>query len=242
MVELLFNFLESERDSNWKCHIECFKAMLPYDRIFDHNKYFKWGLVYLVDMLRLPNHAPDVYREFLDGNHMASRFNTVSTDMALEQTLNRESKVKGGIIGITHDNTSVEKWTMTSHLRSAVVENLKLLSGVSQDNGIHKELLLISIDKSETRVASVIEALGKVSDPFAFSEWSINKETRPLIKGTVLSLESAKRLLNAATEGEEMLHKMIKNPEKFLDPIKKSKVATFATTKKSVKSRPVPNV
>ena len=65
MVALLLNFIEAERDSNWNCHIECFKTMLPYDRIFDDKKYFQWVL--------LPQYAPEVDLAFLDGKHVVSR-------------------------------------------------------------------------------------------------------------------------------------------------------------------------
>ena len=52
MVLLLFDFIEAEREANWDIHLECFKQMLPYDRAFDQAKYFKWGLIYVIDMLR----------------------------------------------------------------------------------------------------------------------------------------------------------------------------------------------
>ena len=76
-------------------------------------------------MLRLPKQAPAVYQEFLNGNHTVSRkrvatqFNAVSTDTALEQSLNRESKVKSGIIGNTQDDMTVKKLTLTCHIRTA---------------------------------------------------------------------------------------------------------------------------
>ena len=78
--------------------------------------------------------------------------------------------MKGGIIGITHDSDSVEKWTITSHLRSAVVENLKEMAGITQDNSTHKELLVSRIDKSEKQVTAVIDAIKAVSNPFDFME------------------------------------------------------------------------
>ena len=99
MVLLLFDFIEAEREANWGIHLECFKQMLPYDRAFNHAKYFKWGLIYVIDMLRLPQEAPEVYTACKEGNHSVSRsktvskFNRVSTDMALEQGLNRDSKI-----------------------------------------------------------------------------------------------------------------------------------------------------
>ena len=63
--------------------------------------------------------------------------------MALDQGLNRDSKMKGGIIGVSHDENAVEKWTITAHrhnenavekwtitahLRAAVTSNSKVMS------------------------------------------------------------------------------------------------------------------
>ena len=101
MVLLLLDFLAAERDSDWKIHLETFQEMIYYDRAFDHYKYFSWGLVYLCDMAELPTKHPALYESFVNGQHTVSRsksnssFNCVSTDMALEQSLNRDSKAKG---------------------------------------------------------------------------------------------------------------------------------------------------
>ena len=73
MIHLLLDFIESERDSIWQTHIEMFSSMLPYYRSFNHNKYFKWGLVYFTDMIRLKDKNPDVFNEFLNANHVVSR-------------------------------------------------------------------------------------------------------------------------------------------------------------------------
>ena len=69
--------------------------MLPYYRSFDHNRNFKWGLVYFIDMIQLKDKNPDVFNEFSNGNHVvlrtkcSSKFNKVSTDIALEQGMKR---------------------------------------------------------------------------------------------------------------------------------------------------------
>ena len=54
-------------------------------------------------MIRLKDKNPDVFKEFSNDYHVVSRakcsskFNTVSTDMALEQSMNRDSKTKGNL-------------------------------------------------------------------------------------------------------------------------------------------------
>ena len=66
----------------------------------------------------------EVYEHFQNGKHSISRatvpsyFNAVATDMALEQSFNIYSKGKGGIIGLAQDESAVEKWTMTSHVKA----------------------------------------------------------------------------------------------------------------------------
>lgn len=100
MIYLLLDFIAAEREPNWNVHLETFTEMLKYDRAYDHYKYFKWGAVYLIDMHNLPSKHPELYQNFLGGYHTVSRskkessFNHVSTDMALEQSMNKTPKQK----------------------------------------------------------------------------------------------------------------------------------------------------
>ena len=219
--------------------------MLPYNRIFDHNKYFLWGIVYLTDMIKLPEHAPSVYHQFLLGNHTVSRskkpskFNAVSTDMALEQSLNRESKVKGGLIGVTHRESTVEKWTLTAHLRSAVFANLKNMCGANDDNLENKDTLQCSIKKSKRHTNQILDIFNKVN-PFDIATSADTIE--PLINilnGAVPSTQTAEQLLGAFNRGEEMVKEFVEkiedNPESFWDPIKRVNLPTFDVIRKSVK-------
>ena len=100
-VFLLLEFLAAERDSKCIQHIEAFQQMICYDAAFDNYKYFKWGIVYLLDMNNLSSTRPDLYEMFLCGYHTVPRkktkssFNCVSTDVALEQSFKKDTKTKG---------------------------------------------------------------------------------------------------------------------------------------------------
>ena len=54
-------------------------------------------------MIQLKDKNPDIFNEFSNGNHVvlrtkfSSKFNKVSTDIALEQGMNRDSKTKGNL-------------------------------------------------------------------------------------------------------------------------------------------------
>ena len=78
--------------------------MVPHFFGMDRPNYARWLPVYIMDMRQLATKHPQVHQEFANGYHAVSRsgkpFAQVWTDMALEQTINADSKLKGGIIGI----------------------------------------------------------------------------------------------------------------------------------------------
>ena len=93
--------------------------------------YSRWLPVYIADMNSLPETHPIVYEEFMNGNHAVSRskqaFAQVWTELALEQSINLDSKSKGGVIGISKKPGALERWFLTSHERTAITTALKKL-------------------------------------------------------------------------------------------------------------------
>ena len=70
--------------------------MLPYTVSSAHSKYMSCLPIYLDEMKNLSESVPNVYQAFLSGEfsvHVAEgRFNGIWTDLALEQTYNKEGK------------------------------------------------------------------------------------------------------------------------------------------------------
>ena len=146
MVHILLNYVRSERDGIWYLHLSLVAQMLPYFFAFDRINYSRWISVYLADMRLLPQTAPAVHNEFVKGHHPVkrtpnSKFNQVWTDMGIEQTINRESKTKGGIIGFSPKEGAVDRWYLTAHERSAITSATKEMSGVQEagSSSSHKE-------------------------------------------------------------------------------------------------------
>ena len=61
-----------------------------------------------------------------------NNFSAVPTDQALEQSLNKDSKTAGGIIGSSNNVESRSKWFMTSHIRAQMLSTAHEMCG--QDN------------------------------------------------------------------------------------------------------------
>ena len=75
-------------------------------------------------MENLENDPPAVYQEFLAGNFSVqwsnNTFCSVWTDMAPEQSLNRDVKNTGGLKGITQENAARDRWLLMLHARSVI--------------------------------------------------------------------------------------------------------------------------
>ena len=69
------------------------------------------------------------YQQFVNGNHAVSHskqpFAQVWTDMALEQSINADSKPQGGIIGITKSPAAFGRWFLACHERALITTTLK---------------------------------------------------------------------------------------------------------------------
>ena len=129
MVNLLLHFLQAERMGDWKLRLSAVAAMTPYFVAMDQHNYARWLPAYLPDMHQIESMHPRVYVEFMRGNHVVCRssnpFSQVSTDMALEQSINADSKAKGGIVRISMTPAALRGWFLTSHERAAITSSLK---------------------------------------------------------------------------------------------------------------------
>ena len=105
-------------------HLAATKEMTPHFFSMERVNYSKWLPIYLADMNQLPITAPEVHEEFCKSSHAVNRstnpFSQVWTDMALEQSINLDSKSSGGIIGITQKPDALTRWFLTSHERAAI--------------------------------------------------------------------------------------------------------------------------
>ena len=136
MVEILLDLIRAEREGNWNLHLEGFAAMLPWLTIYDHTNYAKWGPVYLAEMKNLENTAPEVYAEFMNGNFVVKRskrrFNQVPADQATEW-INKTCKMQNGIIGITRNDQTRDKFCVTWSEQSQISEDTRHLFGLEDD-------------------------------------------------------------------------------------------------------------
>ena len=101
MIGILQQFIRAERTGDWIGHLNAIRKMLPFFAASGHYQYLKSAYVYLQKMMRLEHEHPDVYQQFIQGNHTVRRtdryWGGLSTDLIIEQVLMRSLKTTGGL-------------------------------------------------------------------------------------------------------------------------------------------------
>ena len=113
-------------------------------------------------MQLLKETAPDLYCEFQNGKHVVTRsshssFNSVWSDLGLEQSVVKETKSRqGGIIGFSRVQEATIKWYLTVHERSGILRNFKAMCGLSkeEDQG-HRDLKKANTKKDESEIRQI---------------------------------------------------------------------------------------
>ena len=163
-----------------------------------------------MDIRHLQEKALNVYNDFLRGNHTVSRsmsqsFNPVWTDMALEQSINLDSKTKGGIpiIGITQRPSALQKWFLTAHKRIATTTATKRMIDLDESTrSTHKGSSTVRVQRDKNDIKKVIHALKTVmSDLFYEDAYSEDVPLTRLATGVVMPEEISEQLIDAKCLG-----------------------------------------
>jgi len=187
--------------------------MVPYFFTHDRQNYARWLPVYLADMGQLEQKHPEVYQRFIEGEHAISRssqpFAKVWTDMALEQSINLDSKSKGGIVGISLKADALQRWFLTSHERAAITTAVKQMCGIGDldRTGTHKEAAPKRVDRDENDIQKIVNCFvsGLMKDPFSEESDSLSN----IATGVVLPTDIAEQLLTSAEKGQEQMKRFI---------------------------------
>ncbi len=133
MVMILKKYIWAERSGDWNCHLSQVREMLPYMIAAGHSRYASCVPLYLKDMQRLPETHPEVHGHFLQGqftvHQTEGRFNGVWSDLALEQTYNKEGKTSL-LKGVSQKPMARDKYVHTTPYMTQVSESVKAMAHV----------------------------------------------------------------------------------------------------------------
>ena len=71
----------------------------------------------------------DISRNFAVQRQSNHGFSAVACDQTIEQTANRDSKTKGGLIGFSMNRSTVHRWLLSQSERASITSKCKDMAG-----------------------------------------------------------------------------------------------------------------
>ena len=242
MIHLLLSFILSCRTKNWQLHIACLQEMLPWLAAYDRTNYTRYLPLYVLDMLRLPETHPDLHTELMNGNFAVQRsnqpFTSIPHDQTIEVTINKDTKVRGGLVGKTLRRDTTNKWIWTAADRATYFQSCKDLCGQgSASSRGHPDGSVARIKQDERAIQKIVETVNDLVNPFIHHEVithiASGKYATPSIEHDLLEAKSK----GCKVVENFVLQRLDSNGHiSFYDPIKKLSLRTFATFSKKHKS------
>ncbi|KAG1651526.1 hypothetical protein GQR58_026968 [Nymphon striatum] len=129
MGDILLRLTRADREANLSMHLDAVMKAIPFF-LAGRVNYARYTPVYVAEMKELETKDPIMFNHMKSGGFVVKRaedkmFNCVPTDQALEQTINREAKTQGGIIGFTRRKGALLRWLLTRHVTGSTQRHSK---------------------------------------------------------------------------------------------------------------------
>ena len=124
MAEAVLMFIRSSRESLWDLLVASLHEFIKYFFAHDQINYTRLSSVYIASMLVLKQTDPST-SEYLEENFSVNNtcmpFTSIGSDHALKQN-NRMMKTIGGIVGLTQNQSSLNRYFMIAPVLNQLFE------------------------------------------------------------------------------------------------------------------------
>ena len=120
------------------------ERMLPWFHAYDRVNYARHFTYCWAALNNLAETNLKMYAEFQEGNFAVKRtsrsFSMLPPDQVIEQTINKDQKASGGIIGYTTSTGSIQRWVFSSHVIAKINADFQNSIDVVQSSNSVKDL------------------------------------------------------------------------------------------------------
>ena len=238
----MLDFSKASKTNDVDAHIQSLQSLCPLFFAMDHQNYARYTSAYLIMLINLKHSHPGAEVLLRYGGISVCKSNIpaarTAVDMTIEQTINRQAKCKGGIIGFSKNLSAYHRWCVTRHTRAAYFkESLERADMDHSGEDTHKEQRPSKMKESEESVQKVLSAFTKFINPFDVDE----KDDLICLSSGMNAPESVCEDLTSVDsigqdKFEEFIEKRLKNNETlFHFKIKRVSIKTFESLKKQAK-------
>ena len=166
--------IAADRDGNWLLHAAVVEQLLPVFLEFDSTNYLRYALWYLEKIKVLQEENQYLFQKFVNGHFVIKskpgKFNSISPDLKLEQTIQRTSKDSEGGGGSLVSRKKRRFLLLTyheTHLIENVIQELTHSHTISRvEYNIHHEIGNVlkckMFNNMVTRLYNVVSTHGNI--------------------------------------------------------------------------------
>ena len=170
MTETLLDYFKSFCTVHWELHLQAMEGMLKWFHVYENTNYARHFTYCWATQQKLAQKHPEIYLEFCKGNFSVRRsqgkFDKLPPDQVIEQTINKEQKGHGGIIGYSTSAGTVQRWIVIIHVIASIATRLKEQLGIEKPTSVPKHLSKTRKRSDEQAVASCYELVSSWNSPF----------------------------------------------------------------------------
>jgi len=218
-------------------------GLAPWFFGLDQSHYARWLTVHVKDMLQLSTNAADIRKEFEQGKFTVQKTNRVFSAMSLDQAHEQNNdlvKGDGGIIGLTENDQSLQKWMVAGPEISRLVQEFEESLEMSAPKETkHHEQTSYYQKRFQQHLSAFITKTDEHGNPF--SEES--SELVSLLSKDIFDQDAVKSLHQLKVAGEAQFKAFQgrvlqeEGAPNFYDPITRNNFVLLHKPKKRPKSK-----
>ena len=239
-MEKVWNVLQfsvATSTNKFDMHVSSLQNLCPLLFCMNNHNYAKYLSLYYVMLLNLPEEAKSLIE---NRGFSVSRSDVpagrCSIDMTIKQTINKDAKTRGGIIGFSRSLPTYYRWCVTRHNRSQYVSALhEIINMDSKSLDSHKDMTNSERQLNEKSVRSTVRAFSAFTNPFEMSTDALVC----LSSGKKVSEDVANDMMELDRYGKEQFESFVDSRLKdktvaFKHPLPKSGIKTFSSAANAV--------
>ncbi|XP_028413663.1 uncharacterized protein LOC114544233 [Dendronephthya gigantea] len=242
MIMEMLLFVRAVRTADWQLHLRSLQLFTKYFFAHDKLNYARMIPIYLAEMENLPESAPEIYKEFAEGNWVVNKnrhvpFCGLGADHALEH-INRSMKVSGGLVGITLNPSARTKFFMIAPELARLAEEAKKMAGRAKTRGgaKHHALTAAGLSREEKNITKLLNTIEGFTNPFTEQ----GDKLFNLVTKVVASEKVKKDLIEQSEIGQKLYDdfvrdRIITGKINLWSSMKKRKLQTWKAMTKKIK-------
>ena len=236
LVDLYHQFSRSTRTGNFELYVYTLQMVTNLFFCFNQPNYSRWTVRLQDNLLKIDETHPSLAGEFRNGRfglkRTAKEFSRMPKDLALEQTINADAaNQRTGISAFTNSISARQRWAHSHYLRISVVSHLLEKLDLNHKEDVSADLQGSKKRKNAETLKSISSHIERTLNPF--SNEIDRQHLFNIASGKSASDQTTNFLLNVPNIGHSAREKFVKECEEnsaiFEEPIRRQKLATFAS-------------